>query len=431
MRRWVVGLVCGVAACGPQNPGADGGGDGEGDGTHGPADGGSTAGLDAGDLGPTTSGVGTDDIGMPTSDETGEAVTSWCVTGSTVDALDPEAVVLAIADVNADGTDEIWTQRQAWDPVAEAHTTTVQVLTNGGAVEAPMQTLADYDVDGQVDAVADIDGNGTLDLVVAGWDRTDSWWLAGTTDAQVDPTPRSLMLPPSLAVLLDSNGDGITDAVTRGSDVLTFHIGTGDGGFSEGALLPIEGLGKLQLLDSGIPGQPMLFTAPKVLGFGDDRVTVRQLAVDAAGQVDVLRTIDELDIEAASVLDLDDDGIAEVIGHDGLHNVGPIVLRAARPSTYEVTDFADATHGVVAGAFASAQSIDLLSWSSEDDSLVLRRWDADQWTAAVPVAIDGPWDSAGRTWTVRSDQDGGQRFLQKRSTPRHPYTQWRLHACDQ
>ena len=436
MKRAIcLGIVVGVSACGPTFGADDTGAD---TGEASPEDSEAADGAESGSQGgsadsssgggePTSSTMGDD---AETGDDPESA---WCLRGTPELAIEPDMNVAAVADTNGDGRDEVWTVEHLWDPVTEVQTTRVVVfgLEDVARGSPHLQPLAELDRSGFAFALADIDGDGALDVLMSQWDGRDTWWLAGTGDLSVGETPSPLSIPSTQGLRFDVDGDGAVDHVATHPDRVTLHMGDGGGGFAQGDVLTYRGeLGSLDLVDSGVPGEPIFVTTELILGFGSELNRVLRIGVTGNGDLDVLASSDNLDFTVAGAADLDGDGRPEVMGMDVITNTGPIVLQEDRGGTYAKLDFRASTKGLLFGALTDIGSHDLLAWDSLPTGMRLRIWSDGAWSDPAPVSIEGAWGSWGETHVLDVDGAGGEEILRRGWGDSDAYGLWRLEPCE-
>ncbi len=137
---------------------------------------------------------------------------------------------LAIADVNGDGRlDLVVTNASSGATVGQ----TVSVLLgNGDGTFAPRVTYA-TGVDPEAVTIADVNGDGKPDLVVANYSDSTISVLLGNGDGTYAPRlTYATGFRPNLVRAVDLNGDGKLDLVVVNSFGISIMLGRGDGTFA-------------------------------------------------------------------------------------------------------------------------------------------------------------------------------------------------------
>ncbi len=157
-------------------------------------------------------------------------------------------------------------------------------------------------------AIADFDGNGSLDIVVSRGDGVG--FLRGTGSGLFDPMTTVATTPSTSIITADFNGDGLADMATAG-DHLAIHLGNGDGTFQPPIDTPPDFYGPTSLASAdfngdGIPdiavGAFSIFHIQVYIGNGDGTMqppsstsslftnTVRTGDFNGDGRADIVAT---------------------------------------------------------------------------------------------------------------------------------------------
>jgi hypothetical protein len=150
---------------------------------------------------------------------------------------------LAAADLNADGSLDLVTANSLLGHGASEHTISV-LLGHGDGTFLPANLFPNIGTQPTMVAIADLNGDGTLDLVTPdGAPSSDVTVLLGKGDGAFrSPTYVGTGASPHDAELADLNGDGVPDLVTSNlgtsfdlahpeNQGLTVRLGIGDGTF--------------------------------------------------------------------------------------------------------------------------------------------------------------------------------------------------------
>lgn len=143
---------------------------------------------------------------------------------------------LAVADIDGDAAVDV--------VVAGSQNVSVALGTGSGLFQSARQSLVGLSANGM--ALADIDADGALDVVVASSERFAM--LAGLADGTFGPPVIGAIATPSSAVLrrvniTDTNGDSVPDLLLMytggGISDVTVNLGLGDGTFEALSILPV------------------------------------------------------------------------------------------------------------------------------------------------------------------------------------------------
>jgi len=140
----------------------------------------------------------------------GDAPAAWCLETSTIGAGAFEGLGerAQLADVDGDDRLELWTVVSTWNPLIEQMEATV---TQHHVDATGLADVGDSHVwAGAVSRFADIDGDGSDDVVFVANDETSSTWIDISTGIPGEPQP--LALPEtSRDTWVDADGDGDVD----------------------------------------------------------------------------------------------------------------------------------------------------------------------------------------------------------------------------
>lgn len=143
---------------------------------------------------------------------------------------------VAVADIDGDGLGDVVI---TGDDAQDRPTTTLYLSDGTGVFDDARADLPA--AQGGAVSMADIDGNGTIDLVLTGRDANgDGLTRVLLNDGTGRFTDAGASLPPvqGESLLADFDADGTTDLVLTGTDVngdptATLHLGDGTGGFTD------------------------------------------------------------------------------------------------------------------------------------------------------------------------------------------------------
>ncbi len=266
---------------------------------------------------------------------------------------------LAVADFDGDGRPDL--------AVASGGSASIDVLiqqADGRFDEAPASPFAALGPGPTAIAAADLDGDGKVDLLVADQGRPDAGvneidvWLGRGDGTFAPPTPFPVGREPLALALADVDGDGALDvAVASGeSATLSVLLGTGDGAFAEppAAVLPSPGV-PLAVVLSSFGGGPRPDLAVVVQSAGAGLLATFQNqapAVPFAGAP----TVFPVSPTASSIAsaDLDGDGTPDIAVLD--QGAGVVTVFLARPADGGIGFAPPASYpaGRSPGALASA-----------------------------------------------------------------------------
>ena len=169
---------------------------------------------------------------------------------------------IAVADVNGDGRPDLLTANSGTDAVG------ILLGTGTGAFGTPTTYSTGVNTRPRTIAVADVSGDGTLDLLLANSTNTAVVLLGnGNGTFRANTTyflgPNNQPQPVDIAAA-DVNGDGLPDLLTANTgSTLTVFLGTGAGAFGAATSISSPGGGPfaLAVADVNGDGQPDLLTA--------------------------------------------------------------------------------------------------------------------------------------------------------------------------
>lgn len=411
-----------LLACGPDTVTSDGTEDGSGDAATSGASG-STA-------------IGADETGTTSADtSTGEVPeASWCLRGAWQPQIEATDLILSVHDGDGDGRDEVWAGREQWDPVTELQSTRLlglQLLDD----DELLDPVVDLEIEGEVMHMADVDGDGMRDLLLAQWSEPQPWWQAGLPDGTFDATRQPLSPPSSSRLWVDADGDGavdVFDVISGEMGAIDLYLGDGTGSFAPTDQLPapeaVTYTGIVQVWPSELPGRHVAFFREETIGFGSNTDVVMGIEVSAAGEISIVAQSDPLEVGLRHASDLDDDGVPDAIGLDEKFNQWVMVLRQDAPGQYAPELIEGDVHGLVVGPLV-AEGPDLLYWDSGEGMWLRQRVDGD-WPDAAPVTIEGPWARSNQTRMLEADGTPGAEILVRLYQGSwEGYSLWRVEPC--
>ncbi|MGH1343741.1 MAG: FG-GAP repeat domain-containing protein [Nannocystales bacterium] len=369
-----------------------------------------STGLD-GSTGSSTVAVGTD-TGPPSE---------LCLRGTPHPALDDVGDLLKVLDTDGNGRDELWTAEERWDPVEEVQSSVLRPfeLNDQGVFAA----LAEVELPGRIEALADIDGDGLLDVVFTQWDEDAPWWQAGLPGFGVDGSSEPLQQLDT-GMWMDATGDGRADYV----EVLWeggFHVlvGDGTGAFASAGTSAMENHTPNRVLPVPALNQLVLVFQDVAIGFGTDSTILRTVSVNASGEIQTLAESQALDIAPDFVADLDGDRLADVVGIDAIDG-NTLRFLGSADGPYQEVDIVPNVRGAIVGGFFEDAPPEVLWWDSSPH-WQLTGLDGLLWPEGPPVTGSPQWDVDGPTRLIEADGEPGTELLQGRET----FSLWKVEAC--
>ncbi len=316
-----------------------------------------------------------------------------CLRGTPQPMLDPEDTLLRILDTDRNGRDQLWMSQLRWDPLREIQSSVLRAFElDERGVFVP---LAELELPGNIQALADIDGDGLLDVMLAQWDDLTRWWQVGVMGFDIDATARPLdgVDPVGLGSWIEVTEDDAMDYVERSNEFgFRILVGDGAGGFEPAGTSALEKLSPHSVFPVPALGQLVLIFQAPVLGFVNDISVVQTVAVDANGDLEILAQSGGLDISPRFVGDLDGDDIADVVGFDGVDNTLRFLGSARGP--YEKADIVPNIRDAVVGGFVQEREVEILWWNGKAQ-MRLQRAQGAAWSEETPVADNPQWDANG------------------------------------
>ena len=160
------------------------------------------------------------------------------------------AVSLAVADVNGDGAPDLLVANQ-WGGIGV-------LLGNGNLTFQPAVSYSSgqgvyYGVCSSV-TVADVNGDGKPDLVVTTWNASSVGVLLGNGDGTFQPVVNYPASGPQAAVVADVNGDGRPDIVVADGSGAGVLLGNGDGTFQPEVMYSSGGVSPTSIVAADLNG---------------------------------------------------------------------------------------------------------------------------------------------------------------------------------
>lgn len=292
---------------------------------------------------------------------------------------------VAVADVDGDGLRDVVI---TGDDAQDRPTTTLYLSDGTGVFDDARADLPA--AQGGAVSVADVDGNGTIDLVLTGRDANgDGLTRVLLNDGTGQFTNAGASLPPvqGESLLADFDADGAVDLVLTGTDAngdptATLYLGDGTGAFTESAVAIDVGQGRLAVGDVDGSGTPDIVFA----GRGNATLYLND---GTGGFVETATSrLDLVDLEesAAATGDFNDDGRLDVV-------VGRFDPQPQRTTRLYLNDGAGAFSLANAGLPAIGDATLAVGDFDEDDhpDLVLTGSDA----SSDPIARLALGDGAG------------------------------------
>ncbi|HXM41571.1 MAG TPA: FG-GAP-like repeat-containing protein [Bryobacteraceae bacterium] len=151
-------------------------------------------------------------------------------------ATDSSSFGIGLGDFNGDGKLDLAVTCSSF----EANSTLDILLGNGdGTFQAEVSYPLDFEVGSRTVIVADFNGDGHLDLAVAGNMGIDI--LLGNGDGSFGKATLIAGPASDSATLADFNGDGIPDLEVDGEGAVSILLGNGDGTFRPAVSYPVPG----------------------------------------------------------------------------------------------------------------------------------------------------------------------------------------------
>jgi flagellin len=192
---------------------------------------------------------------------------------------------LVLGDLNHDGILDLVTAGTADSSHHNVGAATIRIGNGDGSFGAASTYIAtDFDNASYSVTLGDLNGDGMLDMVMGGGYSGSGWTstMLGRGDGSFGAgitAPAELIIANELS-LGDMNGDGILDLVTAGYDSsyageATVRIGNGDGSFKAGISYLTETIGSYALSIGDLNGDGVLDIATGGYGPGNGKATVR------------------------------------------------------------------------------------------------------------------------------------------------------------
>ncbi|QDU85812.1 FG-GAP repeat protein [Planctomycetes bacterium Pla163] len=328
--------------------------------------------------------------------------------GAQLDAPTPNPwaglVDLAVGDLDRDGVDDLVS-------VAEALTLSpVRVLLGGGdgTFELSFEGTAGFDA--KAVELADLDQDGSLDIVVANHESDSVSIFLGNGDGTASgPIHFAMGDGPWRLAVGDVDGDGVADVLTtnRNSDDVTYRLGLGDGTFASVISIPAGdrpyGLGLADLDGDG--ASDLVYTNEPT-----DTLTVRLGTGGGSFGPAVVRPVGDSP-HLVEIVDLDEDGHLDVLvanrySDDLYVHLGVGDGSLADPAVHDVGSWPVRVSTVDADRDGI---LDLVVWdggSTPDEAAVVwLRGTRQGELAAAESLLDPGWDVIGDA-TIDADGDG-------------------------